>query len=138
MRSNRHTPWSSQLREIAESIGEDLVVLDQVRAAAGVSGGELKRVAALLAERAARFKPNGHAATYSPLSRVLELEALMAAVQGKQRLWVALAMAASSYPELKEFDFGALEERGSRQSEALGQVHEWAVSELMRAGRRGN
>lgn len=62
----------------------------------------------------------------------------MAAVQGKQRLWVALAMAASSYPELKEFDFGALEERGSRQSEALAQVHEWAVSELMRAGRRGN
>ena len=110
------------------------VVLDEVRAAAGVSGGDLKRVAALLTERAARLKLNGHLLTYSPLSRVLELETLMSAIRGKQSLWVALHTAAPSHPEWSDFDFAALEKRGSEQLDTLGQVHEWAVTEMMDAG----
>jgi hypothetical protein len=133
-RSNRRTKWGPVIEKVAETIEQDLVVLDEVRDAAGVSGGDLKRVAALLTERAGRLKLNGHILTYSPLSRVLELEALMSAVRGKQSLWVALRTAAPSHPEWSDFDFAALEERGSEQLETLGRVHEWAVTEMIDAG----
>jgi hypothetical protein len=102
-------------------------------AAADVSGGDLKRVAALFTERAGRSKLNGHLLTYSPLSRVLELETLMSAVRGKQSLWVALHTAAPSHPEWTDFDFGATEKRSSEQLETLGRVHEWPVTEMMGA-----
>jgi hypothetical protein len=133
-RSNRRTEWGPIIEEVAESIEQDLVVLEEIRAAAGVSGGDLKKAAALLTERASRLKLNGHLLTYSPLSRVLELETLMSAVRGKQGLWVAMRSAAPSHPEWSEFDFAALEKRGGQQLETLEQVHEWAVTEMIDAG----
>ena len=133
-RSNRRTEWGPIIEKVAESIEQDLVVLDEVRAAAGVSGGDLKRVAALLTERAGRLKLNGHLLTYSPLSRVLELEALMSALRGKLSLWVALHTAAPSRPEWSDFDFAALKKRGSEQLETIERVHGWAVTEMMGTG----
>ena len=133
-RSNRRTTWAPSIENVAESIEQELVVLDEVRAAAGISGGDLKRAAALLTERASRLKLNGHLLTYSPLSRVLELETLLSAVRGKQSLWVTLHSAAPSHPEWSEFDFVALERHGSEQLETLRRVHEWAVTEMMGAG----
>ena len=133
-RSNRRTQWGPVLEQVTDSIEEDLAVLDRVRAATGVAGGELKKTAALLAERAGRLKLNRHLLTYSPLSRVLELEALISGIQGKQRLWAALRIAAPSKPEWSDFDFAALEQQATEQSETLAQVHEWAVTELMAAG----
>jgi hypothetical protein len=57
----------------------------------------------------------------------------MSAIRGKQSLWVALHTAAPSHPEWSDFDFAALEKRGSEQVETLGRVHEWAVTEMMDA-----
>lgn len=133
-RSNRRTKWGPIIEEVAESIERDLVVLEEVREAAGVSGGDLKRAAALLTERASRLKLNGHLLTYSPLSRVLELETLMSAVRGKQSLWVTLRSASPTHPEWSGFDFRALEKRGGEQLETLGRVHQWAVTEMIGAG----
>lgn len=133
-RSNRRTELGPIIEKVAESIEQDLVVLDEVRAAAGVSGGDLKRVAALLTERAGRLKLNGHLLTYSPLSRVLELETLMSAIRGKQSLWAALHTAAPSHPEWSDFDFAALEKQASEQLETLKPVHEWAVTEIIGKG----
>jgi uncharacterized membrane-anchored protein len=58
----------------------------------------------------------------------------MSGIQGKQRLWVALRIAAPSRPEWPDFDFAALEQRATEQSEKLAQIHEWAVTEMMGAG----
>ena len=58
----------------------------------------------------------------------------MSAVRGKQSLWVTLHSAAPTHPEWSGFDFAALEERGREQLETLGQVHEWAVTEMIGAG----
>jgi hypothetical protein len=133
-RSNRRTTWGPIIEKVAESIEQDLVVLDEIRAAARVSGGDLKRAAALLGERVSRLKLNGHLLTYSPLSRVLELETLLSAVRGKQSLWVTLRSAAPTHPEWSEFDFAALEKRGSEQLETLRRVHEWAATKMVGAG----
>ena len=43
-----------------------------------------------LAEKAGRLKPNGHLATYSPLSRLVELDGLKAGIEAKRSLWLAL------------------------------------------------
>ena len=49
-----------------------------------------KAGAAWLAEKAGRLKPNGHLTTYSPLSRLVELEGLKTGIEGKRSLWLAL------------------------------------------------
>jgi hypothetical protein len=45
---------------------------------------------AAIAETAGRLKPNGKLVGYSPLSRVIELEALMIGITGKLELWQSL------------------------------------------------
>lgn len=129
-RSNRRSPWADRLQEVAAAVEEDARTLESVRSAVGADGGTLKRVGALLVERAGHFKFNGHLLTYSPLSRLLELEGLMGGVQAKHRLWVALARMAPHYPGLKGFDFVELESRATTQLATLASAHEWAASEL--------
>ena len=129
-RNNRRTPWSDRLAEVAASIEDDATTLESLRSAVGADGGTLKRVGALVAERVGRLKPNGHLVTYSPLSRVLELEALIAGVEAKRRLWIALAQVA--HPNLDGFDLAELESRAADQLVTLALAHEWAVTELAR------
>ena len=56
----------------------------------------------------------------------------MSGVLAKQRLWAVLRLAVPLQPEwLAEFDFEALERQGQTQLDTLGQIHEWAVAEMM-------
>ena len=126
-RRNRSGPWANQLQEILSSVRAERETLDAVRVTLGVAGGRFRRAAALVAERASSFKPNGHIFRYSPLSRVAELEALMSGIQSKQRLWTSLELAAASLPQLTGFDFSALQGQSQAQLATLGQVHEWAA-----------
>jgi len=45
---------------------------------------------AWLAEKLGRLKPNGHLTTYSPLSRLVELEGLKTGIEAKRSLWLSL------------------------------------------------
>jgi len=49
-RSNRRTKWGPVIEKVAEAIEQDLVILDEVRAAADVSGRDLERVATDMAQ----------------------------------------------------------------------------------------
>ena len=118
------------MTELAEAIAADKSKLDEVRTVLSVTGGALKRTGAVAAELGGRLKPNGHILTYSPLSRVIELETLMAGVQMKQRLWATLRLLTPARPELSVFDFTVLEARGSSQLETLTSVHEWAATAM--------
>lgn len=129
-RNNRRTPWADRLQAVVAAIEEDAETLAAVRAATEAEGGTLKRLGALAVERAGRLKPNGHLLTYSPLSRLLELEALIGGVQAKRRLWVALQQLAPHHPGLKGFDFAELETRAAEQATTLTSAHEWAATEL--------
>jgi len=60
----------------------------------------LKSAAGWAAEKLGRLKRNGHLVSYSPLSRVLELEWLIAGVSGKLALWQALRDLAQHEPRL--------------------------------------
>jgi hypothetical protein len=66
----------------------------------GVKPDPLKSAAGWAAEKLGRLKRNGHLVSYSPLSRVLELEWLIAAISGKLALWQALRDLAEHEPRL--------------------------------------
>jgi hypothetical protein len=66
-----------------------------------------KRAAARSGELVGRLKPNRRMLSYSPMSRVLELEGLIAGVHAKHRLWITLDAlrtrhAMESLPDVEE------------------------------------
>lgn len=75
-------------------IDEDRRSLDSIMEGLGVSQNPLKNAISVAAERAGRLKLNGRFWKRSPLSTLLELEALAAAIYTKRNLWCSLAAVA--------------------------------------------
>jgi hypothetical protein len=114
---NRGTPLGDFLEKLHAQIVEDRQTLRDVMDALDVGEDHLKTVAARVGERIGRLKPNGNLLSYSPLSRVVELEGLGLGVHGKASLWRALALVDDT--RLESFDFAALAQRAERQRKAL-------------------
>jgi hypothetical protein len=114
---NRGTPLGTFLEKLHKEIAEDRQTLLDVMDALDVGEDHLKTIAARVGERIGRLKPNGNLTSYSPLSRVVELEGLGLGVHGKASLWRALTLIDD--PRLEPFDFSALEQRAERQRDGL-------------------
>jgi hypothetical protein len=82
--------FASPLTELAREIGEDRDTLRALMADLGVDVDHVKRIGAWAAEKLGRLKLNGRLLSYSPLSRVEELEALRIGATAKRMMWVAL------------------------------------------------
>jgi hypothetical protein len=89
-RALRQSPDDELLRWLVPQLAEDRALLLQLLARRGVRPSVAKSGFAWLAEKAGRLKANGHLLSYSPLSRLLELEGLAAGVDAKLALWLAL------------------------------------------------
>jgi hypothetical protein len=124
-RENEGTPFGDVLSALVPAIEEDAATLNQVAEVLGVRADPVKLGAARAGELLARLKLNGQLRGYSPLSRVVELEGLMAGIEAKRRLWKALK--AAHRPELATFDFTELAERASNQREQLKAHHRLAA-----------
>jgi hypothetical protein len=83
----------AELARLDREIGEDREDLLRLMAELGVTAKRYKVVIGWVAEKAARLKSNGYLLRRSPLSALLELEALRAGVQGKRAGWDALEAA---------------------------------------------
>ncbi|HEX6287079.1 MAG TPA: hypothetical protein VFZ80_06310 [Acidimicrobiia bacterium] len=127
MRNNQGTAWIDDLSWVAAQIEADHRVLADIRKRLGVEGGGVKRRLAVLGERVARLKPNGRIIGYSPLSRVLEAEALISGVVAKRNLWAGLHQGLVGV-EFPGVDFESLQERADEQLELLRSIHREAVS----------
>jgi hypothetical protein len=114
---NEGTPLGTFLAGLAGEIEEDRETLKAIMARLEVGTDRIKVVAGWLGEKAGRLKPNNRLFGYSPLSRLIELEALALGVEGKRSLWQALRHLDDS--RLREFDFEALLERARRQRDEL-------------------
>jgi hypothetical protein len=114
---NRGTPLGTFLEKLHEEIVEDRRALLEVMDALDVGEDRLKTVFARVGERIGRLKPNGNLLSYSPLSRVVELEGLALGVHGKASMWRALTLLDD--PRLEPFDFEALERRAKRQHKGI-------------------
>jgi hypothetical protein len=120
--SNRDDPaFGPALDEICAEIETDRETLKTIMDRLGVGQSRLKPPLAVLGERLGRLKLNGSLWSYSPLSRLDELELLQLGVAGKRRLWRALEHTRAD--ELSDLDLGALAERATNQLRRLEALH---------------
>jgi hypothetical protein len=109
------------LARICAEIEADRELLAQLADRLGIRRDPVKPVLAQIGERLGRLKPNGHLRSYSPLSRVLELEILASGIGGKLQLWNSLEQAFGD--SLEGYDFHALAERADRQGREVEDLH---------------
>ncbi len=135
-RENSDTGWAEKLAGLAQDIEADDRTLGELRRVLGVRGGLVKRVLARVAAGAGRLKLNRRLVGYSPLSRVLEAEAMMAGVTAKKCLWVAMRSRGDLGDNTAQFDFDSLANRATDQIELLADFHEAAAKTAFVGDRR--
>ena len=113
-RTNAGTDCGSVLERLAGEIDDDRRTLERLVAALGFRPSRAKTAVAWAAEKLGRLKLNGQVRGYSPLSRVLELEALSVGVAGKLALWESLREAGIG-ARAPGFALDGLAERARRQ-----------------------
>jgi hypothetical protein len=84
---------------------------------------------AWVAEKFGRLKPNGRLIGYSPLSRLVELEALALGITGKLSLWEALREVSDQDARLDAEELKGLAERADRQRKEVWQLRQRAARE---------
>lgn len=123
-RAQRGSPAGPALARFAAEIDQDRDALLAIMAALDVPVRHYKTAAAWAAEKVGRLKFNGHLFDRSPLSSLLELEALRLGVEGKASLWRTLAEVAEHEPRL---DAGRLTELKERAQAQVGTLEEMRV-----------
>src|SRR3954447_16003088 len=115
--SNRDTQFEPALERLVREIDEDRERLKEIMAVFGVGEDRLKTIGAFVVEKVGRLKLNGSWISYSPLSRLVELEALAAGVTGKLALWQGLQQVADR--RVERFDLPGLEQRARDHLELI-------------------
>jgi hypothetical protein len=110
------------LDRLAIELGEDRSALHDMMAALEVPVRHAKNWVGWSAERAGRLKLNGRIFTRSPLSRVLELEAMRSGVEGTAAAWRTLRIRATTDDRLDTDRLDCLIERASAQIDELDEL----------------
>lgn len=126
------SPAGGTLVRIADEIDQDRAALLRVMRALGVPVRRYRMGAGWLLEKAGRMKTNGFLVRRSPLSSVLELEALGLGVEGKRLMWEALRLLDG--PRSSALDEGELERllrRAREQGETLEGLRRVAAARVL-------
>lgn len=134
-KNNEGTPLGRFLQTCVQELEGEREVLRTVLKAAGGSLPFIKLPLAAVGERLARLKPNGKLVSYSPLSRLEDLEGLRLGVEGKMCLWRSLYELSRRSPQLNVADFEALFFKAEQQAERLERFRVQAA--LFAFGERG-
>lgn len=90
-RENAGTPLEGPLRSLEDELVREREDLQRLARQAGAAGTASKQGLAWVGEKLGRLKSNGRLFGYSPLSRVYELEVLLAFAYQRRMMWLALA-----------------------------------------------
>ncbi|MCA1701074.1 MAG: hypothetical protein LC790_20120 [Actinobacteria bacterium] len=118
--ANQGTELGSFLEQLTEDLDYDRNTLKDLMGRLDIRTDQLKLAASWLFEKAGRLKLNGSLTEYSPLSRLVELEALTTGVSGKLSLWQMLSQVQDE-PILVELDHHRFIERAQAQLSGLEQ-----------------
>ena len=113
--NNGGTPLNDFLDKLARDIEEDRVSLERSMTALGAPKSRYKEAGAWVLERVGRLKLNGQLTGYSDLSRLVELEGLAVAVEGKLSLWRSLKELAETDGRISRSEMERLEKRAATQ-----------------------
>ena len=119
----------SDLRRYRASVSRDVLAADRdslrtIMSALDVSEDPSKAALGQAAEVLGRLKSNGMFTQYSPSSRVIELEGLLAGIDAKRNLWHSLRLAAATRPALDVAALDKLIDRASSQRDRLHAEHQ--------------
>jgi len=131
--SNEGTAYGEPLAKLADDIEADRRALEGVIEDLGFGPDRPKNMTAWAAEKVGRLKLNGQILGYSPLSRMVELEGLLAGVTGKHSLWRTLIELAEAEPKLDRDRLTRLAERAERQRETLDGLRARAAADAFAA-----
>ncbi len=129
--NNAGTEVGEVLERLATEIEEDRATLEGVMQRLDIGKDRLKIAAGWAFEKVGRLKLNGQLTGYSPLSRVVELDGLLAGVTAKKALWRALRQIADLEPRLDADELDRLIARADRQLRRLWDQHRAASVEAL-------
>ncbi|AJR17994.1 hypothetical protein KR76_00980 [Pimelobacter simplex] len=109
--------------EIAGEVAAERETLRTIMSIVGVTPSRLGALTARTGELLGRLKPNGHLLTRSPLTDVVEVEALRIAVSGKHAGWQLLRSVADADPRLDPVLLDDLVQLAESQLDRLEQAH---------------
>ena len=131
--SHRGSTAGDLLARLADEIAEDRDELLRLMRALDVPVRRYKTATGWVGERLGRLKLNGHLVRRSPLSSVLELEALRLGVEGKTALWETLRAVAEHDERLDARRLDALLRRAREQAEVLDRLRLARAGEVLAA-----
>ena len=131
--ANEDTEYGPPLAKIADEIEADRRQLEGIMEDLGFRGDRLKNIGAWALEKAGRLKLNGELTSYSPLSRVVELEGLLTGITGKKGLWNALLQIAPTEPRLDADRLERLRDRAEAQRATVEDLRQRAAREAFAA-----
>lgn len=122
---------ANELRRLARDVEQDRDDLVRIMNTLAVPVRHYRTWLGLAGERIARLKPNGTLARRSPLSDLIELEAMRTGVEGKTALWQALRAIADNDPRLDRDDLERLIRRAAEQTRTLNGWHQAVSAEAL-------
>jgi hypothetical protein len=128
-KSNEGTAYAAELQRLTSDIRSDRDALRDICRLFDVKFSKVGRAMALAGVTVGRVKLNGRVFSYSPLSRVVELEAMSAGVMSKLRLWQSLLLLANSDTRLDETALIRHQTEAFDQLDVLRHLHDMAVNE---------
>jgi hypothetical protein len=128
---NEGSSYGRVLAEVAEEIAEDREALIDVMDRLSVGHDRVKVVGAWAVEKLGRLKLNGSLVSYSPLSRLEEIEGISLGVEGKLSLWQSLKVSHGDDRRLRSVDLDALITRARSQRRRLERQRRKAAKEAL-------
>lgn len=132
-RAHRDSAFGGPLRRLADDIAADRGALLSIMIRLGVPVRRYKSIAVWAAEKAGRLKPNGRLVGRSPLTDLVEFEALRLGVEGKAACWRTLLTLADEAPGLRTDELERLQDRAQAQITVLEELRMATVDRLFRS-----
>jgi hypothetical protein len=132
-KNHKDSPFAVELAKLAEDIDGDRERLVSLMKQLDARAQQWRVPAAAAAEKAGRLKLNGYVLNRSPLSSVLEIEALLTGVEAKGAGWRTLRHLAKTEQRLDVAGLDDLIERSVSQIDLLERARIWAIDQAFAA-----
>ncbi len=129
-RANAGTEIGSELAKLAGEIEDDRAALIEMMRTLGVPRRQYKVALGWIGEKFGRLKMNGRLLSRSPLSTLIEVEALRLGVEGKRHGWRVLRRMADDDERLETARVDTLIARARRQIDVLDGLHQRAADRV--------
>jgi hypothetical protein len=125
-----------ELSALADEIASDRAELEDIMRGLGVPVRRYKIQLSTVAELAGRLKPNGYVVRRSPLSTLVELEALRLGIEGKASGWRTLRGIAEDDDRLSAQRLDELAARAEEQAQRVEELRKHTAAAIFGHGSR--